>query len=231
MLAKLYPGEWREFVEELERNFTISVHDRNALEALFVSGIGDDRLYRAIEAWKDDHIPTFARTFEQIASLRTRLRDQGSTIDIIQVLWPTETNASYPASVIRKAHSTKVDIVPVEPNSRQQCFADLLPRVRGEFLWSMPGGSRLQLSSVAASSERIFGQLARDLRLAMYFDGSYSAIWRTSALNTLAQVRGFIPADMRETAEELKKIGYKYVGDRAPESALCHFENVYIIKS
>lgn len=63
--------------------------------------------------------------------------------------------------------------------------------------------------------------------IAMYFDGSYSVIYRVSALKEIATRRGLISANLQENAKMLQEAGYLLCSDTDLESALCEIEQIY----
>ena len=70
---------------------------------------------------------------------------------------------------------------------REMDFRRFIPLIKAEYLWIVPGGSSFMGAMTEMSLQRIFQSMRTHPTTALYSDGAYSMIYRTSALQSAAE--------------------------------------------
>lgn len=230
-LVRQHPDEWNNLIECMKRDFDVSAHTCNLLRSLNTSAIDDPIVTSKIEQWANHRLPAHYRTLKSLSDLHESLKERPLDlmgIDLVQILWPREKNPSGDKSAERVASEMGAEVISLETGiNREMDLAHFLPHVKGTYLWLMPGGSRFLAPMIAMSLRRILTYMESNPLVAVYFDGSYSLIYRVSALKEIASKTGIVPLNQQNITNMLREAGYSPCSDRGPECALCEIEQIY----
>jgi hypothetical protein len=227
-LVRYHPDEWNNFIERMKKDFGASERTVKQLKSLQVSAITDPIIISNAEHWMNHRLPVHGRTLEGLFELRKHLNETPiANVEFMQILWPREKNPGGDTSAEKLASEMGAEVISLETGANRELnLAKFLQSIRGDFLWVVPGGSRIDLLA-AMSFLRIFSQMNSNSQCALYFDGSYSAIYRVSALKQIAGKNGFISANLQDVGRELQQEGYSICGDRDRQASLCEIEEIY----
>jgi hypothetical protein len=126
------------------------------------------------------------------------------------------------------ARGMGVSLLPMPAGpSRELDMASLIPKVSGQFLWLVPGGTIVDSVLAAISLRRVIGYMAEDPNRSFYSDGSMCFIYRVEALRALLHSGHKLPANTGEMARVMQQAGYELAADSAPEGALCRLEEIF----
>jgi len=254
-LVRHYQVEWENCITDLSEIRGVSEKVCAQLRALNLRDIDDPAARTKVVEWVNWRLPTVHRTLTSLCDLRDlqnyeevkrkfkevggyslSRQDHEERIDflgfeLIQILWPQEKRPNSDKSrekVEKTATSMGIEVIPLETDiSKELNLAEVLPRVKGNLLWLVPGGSKVLWGAVEMGLKRVLDQFRDKPSMAAYFDGSYSLVYRVSALREIARKIGFISPNQQEVGSMLREAGYSLSGDRDPTMALCKIEQIY----
>ena len=218
-------------IEYARRELGASEHTCSLLRSINTTMITDPIIMSKVEGWANHRLPTHYRTLKSLSDLRKMLQEKLSEImsfDLVQILWPREKNPSGDTTAEKMASEMGAEIISLNTGIRREMdLSHFLPRVKGRYLWVLPGGSCFMAPLVGMSLHRVLNHMEQNRQIALYSDGSYSFICRVSALTQTANRRGSLPPDLRELGKVLHEDGFSFFGDSDPGSALCEIEQIY----
>jgi len=230
-LVKHHSQEWKLLIEYARNELGAQEHTCSLLQSLRTADITDPIIMSRVEGWANYRLPTHYRTLQSLVELRKMLKEEPGdmmSFDLVQILWPREKNPGGDTSAEKMASEMGAEVIQLDTGAKRDMDLFLfLPRVRGRYLWVLPGGSRFMAPLVYMSFRRVLNHMEQNEQVALYSDGLYSFICRVSALVQTAKRRGTLPADLRELGRVLHEDGFSSCGDSDPKSALCEIEEIY----
>lgn len=229
LVIRNHPQEWRICVERLETEFGISTDSAYRLRSGHLE-VADPGMREQIMRFMNHRLPTRGRTLQDLAELRDTVKDlrYQSGFDLVEILWPRERNPSGDQSAERMAESMGAKVIQLPTGlPRAMDLASMLPHISGEFVWLVPGGTKLMPPLVVLSLERVLRHLTGSPRRALYTDNAFSIIYRVAALKELLRSGKTLPADLREMGRLMRESGYELAVDHDDNSVLCDLEEVY----
>ena len=235
-LVRHQPDQWNNMIEYLKNDLKVSEHNCSLLRSLQLDEIKDPVIESKIEGWANWRLPTHSRTLMSLNELRERIQEEENNpkfadmtpFRLEQILWPREKNPFGDTSAEKWAADMGAEVIPLEAGrARELDLSVFLPRIKGTYLWILPGGSKFMRSLVMSSLRRVLLYMDGDPRTGMYFDGSYSFICRVSALRQAAGIDGTLPANFGYLAGALKEAGFLFSQDTDRDSQLCEIEKIY----
>ncbi len=230
-LVRHHPQEWDNFVAYIRKELGVSTRICDQLRTLNTQNVDDPIVISQCEQWVNHRLPCHYRTLKSLSDLRELMRDttlNWSGMELTQILCPRERNPTGDSSAERMFSEMGAEVMSLDAGSnREMDYAEILPRVKGRYLWLVPGGSRFMAPLVAMSLQRVFSQMESDSSMAVYFDGSYSLIYRVSALKEATAKAGSMRLNQENTTRILQQASYSCCGDHDPDCALCEIEAIY----
>lgn len=231
-VVRNYSAEWRNFVDTMNNQFNVPKAICEKLLRCDFSEVATTTLQNEITNFINSHIPNHGRTIRGLSGLRELLtrptfREMYS-FELIEIIWPRENDPTGILSDQRFAEPLGAKVIPMPASSDKTLnLTFLVQQIKGEFLWLIPGGTRIWVPDVITQLTRIFNFLTLSLQYALYFDGTYSTIYRASALKHLISQGKKLSADQRENGITLRTVGYEITADNNPSASLCHLEEIY----
>jgi hypothetical protein len=226
LVLRNFPEQWRGFVAEMRTDLAVPP---STIEQLMAGNLSaDDFTVRGkIEDFINNRLPGHVRTIKALAELHGELGQAIGGFDLSQITWPSERFAGGETAgqAYAKVRGIQVILSPAEAIEPLDLIP-LLPLIKGQFVWQVPIGSRLEPFVVAIQINRTLRSFASDQTLAMYFDGLYSTIYRLSALADLAERGEQLWSDPFRNARLLHQAGYKAISVDPP-IPFCHLESLY----
>ncbi|MCX5893305.1 MAG: hypothetical protein NTW80_10120 [Deltaproteobacteria bacterium] len=231
-LVRHHRQEWQNFISRMKSEFGISESICRKLRSVETAGIDDPVIISQTEQWANHRLPGHGRTLTDLAEMHQALQNQLfnliSSFELTQILWPREKHPLGDTSAEKMAASMGAEVISLDTGiKREMNLAEFLPRAKGDFLWLVPGGSRIFHPIVILSLQRILCHLKANPSVAIYHDGSYSVIYQVAALKLIASKYTFIPANVQEVAYLLQREHYSFCGDSGSKNPLCEIEEIY----
>jgi hypothetical protein len=227
LVVRNHPIEWRNFVERMRKEIGLSLAECERLYREVSIDVNDDRLREKILSFVNLRLPTYSRTFEDLVRLKKHLEEPFEVVmgsfRIVEVLWPREIDPSGDDSAERAAQSlgARVILFPTGA-SRVLDLLSLLPEIHGEYVWVLPGCTRI---TMLASLSLLRVKRAFDSRpqCAVYTDNADSFIYRVSALQAVLP----LASSSKDLHLLLKEAGFTPMVDDDDEHVLCELEKEF----
>jgi hypothetical protein len=229
------PNRWKVCVANLTSTHGVPKEACAQLLAGNFDAVTTPGAQREVERFVNLCLPAPGRTIDGLARLRDAASNGLFGYTISDILWPRETplNPSSQAKAMAEKSQALADRLRVNVLSSPTIgslaldLGWLLPHVHGEFLWMVPGGTRLPMSDPFGRLKRVIQHLTSSPRRALYSDNIASYVVRTSCLSELAHLGGSLPADPALLGRLLRQSGYELTGDENSELALCELEREF----
>lgn len=218
--------EWLNLADRIRKERQLSDEAYSRLRAGHIPAAGDPAVRREIDRWMNLRLPRHGRTLQGLAELRDQMRgDLGQIwqLELADIICPRQRDPSGNTDFRRLAESLGAVTVEVAEAGPMDLGA-LIGYVHGDYLWILPGGTRLSATMIALIPVMLAFQ--GNERLALYHDGSYSMIYRTAALRALLAAGMTLSGDLGENARKLQEAGFELVADDAGLS-LAELEPIY----
>lgn len=226
LVIRNHPQEWRNFVDRLKREFHVPEEVCARLRRGELAAAADPVTRREIERFMNLRLPSHGRTLQGLADLRKDMRGQLGQLwqlELSEIIWPRQKNPSGDMETERFVESLGVIIIDVEPASPLD-LGSHLKHVHGDYLWILPGGSRLDGTLTMMTLIRVLRAFQEKPKLALYRDQRYCMIYRTAALRTLMAAGNTLSAELRENARMLQQAGFELAAD---DGRLVEIEPLY----
>jgi hypothetical protein len=192
----------------------------------------DPAIHKEIEKFLNYRLPSHGRTLQGLAEIRDGLLEPGGInqlwqLQLSEILWPRQKNPSGDMGAEKFATSLGVTVHTIDTKNpgRFDLLGSFLNHVHGEYLWILPGGSRLSGPLTIMSLARVIRSFQENPKLALYSDSSYSYIYRTSALRELMAKGSTFSPELRDNARMLQEAGYQLAVDKNHD--LVEIESIY----
>jgi len=178
-------------------------------------------------------LPSHGRTLQGLAEIREQMTESGGLsqlwqIQLTEIIWPRQNEPSGDGTADALAASLGVTILTVDAAKPGPLdFGSLLKHVHGEYLWILPGGSRLSGPMTIMALIRVLRGFQDKPKLALYSDQCYCMIYRTSALRALAASGNALSAELRDNARMLQEAGFELAADNDPIHGLVEIESLF----
>lgn len=220
-----YPGAWDDFCERMKNDFNVSEKDYESLNALNVDNITDKYLNNKMEIFVNTYTPSHYRTLKGISDTRDYFKQYFKKLSVdVQIIFPMAGIPNNNQIVKQMADEFGVELINLG-NSGVMDIKSFFPRIRGDYLWFVPGGSEIIELSVKFELPMLIHNMDNDPSIGMAHDGQYSVIFRVSALKKLASETGSIPTDTREIGIALERLGYH--GQIKGGFPFCRYDDIF----
>ena len=230
-LIRHHPDEWKNFGERVGKDLGFEESDHKRLIAQDPALINRSQIVPHITRWANMRLPAHWRTLHCLSELRSSLTQAPMSLfglSLKQIIWPREKNPSCDDSAERIAAEIGAEVVSLSTGIvRELDFRQFTPMIKAEYLWIVPGGSSFMCAMTEMSLHRIFTAMRACPTAALYSDGAYSMIYRTSALQSAAE---HVPGAILTHAflcSIWERMCFSCIGDRDPEHPLCEIEKIY----
>ena len=231
LVIRNHSDEWRNFVDTMHYQFNITKAVCDKLLRGDLSDVVDSTLKNEIHTFVNFRIPNHGRTLRGLSEVRRLAREtleEMSSFELTEIIWPKEKDATGNLSDHELAEQVGAKVIPtIASNDKKLDLTFLVQQIKGDFLWLIPGGTRIWIPEVIMQLTRIFDFLTSSPRYALYFDGTYSTIYRVSALKHLISHGKKLSADLRENGSMIHNAGYEITTDDSSSASLCHLEEFY----
>jgi hypothetical protein len=232
LVIRNHPQEWRNCIERLKKDFHVPEEVCSRLGRGETSAAVDPVAQRQIERFMNMRLPSHGRTLQGLAEVRGQMRERGGLselwqLELSEVIWPRQKNSG-DTEAETFAASLGVMVVSIDgekPGPLDLGF--LLKHVHGDFLWILPGGSRLSGPMTMMALIRVLRGFQEKPQLALYSDQCYCMIYRTSALRALMASGRTLSAELRDNARMLQETGFELAADNDPIHGLVEIEALY----
>jgi hypothetical protein len=220
---------WGICVENIKSKTPISKQMEVRLLDGDVNTIANNASVRAeIERFVNICLPTSGRTLQDLARLRDYTRERGGMAEIIEIIWPRERDPAGDADVEGFVEPLGVTMIWIPTGaSRSLNLGSLLNSIHGEFVWLVPGGTKVPIPETRGRLDRVIRHLAASSRRAIYSDNIASCVLRVSALREQMARGHSLSSDVKDVGHLLREAGHELVGDDDPDLALCELERKY----
>lgn len=231
MVIRFHRQEWRNFTDRLRQTGVASDVVYAQLRQGILGSTGSEVSQR-IEEFMNLRMPTHWRTMHQLAALRADSRRLGTqclmSFELTEIIWPREKDPSGDTSAEILAERMGAKVIPWPTDAPRLMRLDhILSHLSGDYVWLLPGGTRIDSMMAAMSLERVMRYLSDSPMRSFYSDGADSLIYQVAALRNLADAGHPLPANSREMARLMQENGYEIAADDRPEAALCMLEEIY----
>lgn len=226
LVIRNHPQEWLNCVELLKREFQVPEDVCSRLRRGDLSAAADPVTQREIQRWFMMRLPTHGRTLQGLAELRKDMRGQLGQLwqlELSEIIWPRPKNPSGDMEAEKLAESLEVITIGAEQAGPLD-LGSLLKHVHGDYLWILPGSSRLDGTLTMMALIRVLRAFQEKPKLALYYDQHYSMIYRTAALRALMASGNTLSAELRENARMLQQAGFELATD---DGRLVKIEPLY----
>ena len=226
LVIRNHPQEWLNCVDRLKREFHVPEEVCSRLRRGEIAAAADPVTRREIERWFMMRLPSHGRTLQGLADLREAMRGQLGQLwqlELSEIIWPRQKNPSGDMEAEKLAESLGVITIGAEKAGPLD-LGSLLKYVHGDYLWILPGGSRLSGTFTMMALIRVLRAFQEKPKLALYSDQRYCMIYRTAALRTLMASGNTLSADLRENARMLQQAGFELAAD---DGRLVEIEPLY----
>ena len=230
LVIRNHPQEWLNCVERLRHDLHASGDMCSRLQTGDLDAADDPAIQREIERFMNLRLPTHGRTLQGLAELRGNMRGPGISqlwqLDLVDIIWPRQKDPSGNRNAERLAESLGV----VDAGTDRAGPIDLgslLGYVHGEYLWILPGGTRLDGVATMTALIRVLNGFKENRKLALYSDGHYCMIYRTEALRALMSSGHTLSAELQDNARMLQQAGFELAADDDPGFGLVKLEPLY----
>ena len=228
LVIRNYPREWRNCVAMLGSEFAVG---SAICDQLLRGGLNENLNKSAqdeIKRFMTRRLPSYGRTLDGLAEVRRYFADHraGSLrVSLCNILWPRQIGLAGEAEAEEMSKVLEVESLIVDQAGPLDLGA-VLQHVCGEYLWILPGGSRLDGPTTVMRLNRVLLSFESDAKLALYSDQLYCKLYRTRALRTLMASGQVLSANLGESARMLVDAGFQVsVGD--PAMPLAEIEALY----
>ena len=222
-------GRWGICVENITSKTPMSEEMKACLLDGNMDPIANNAAAQAeVERFVNVCLPTSGRTLQGLARLREHTQSLRGVAEIIEIIWPRERNPSGDAHIAKFSEPLGITVIWIPtgaPNTLD--LGSLLHGIHGEFVWLVPGGTRLPITDAVERLDRVIGCLAASPKRAVYSDNIASCVLRVSALHELVRRGQPLPPDQGDLGRLLRQAGYELVGDDDPDLALCELEGEF----
>lgn len=232
-LIRYHPGEWKNFIEYLSKELKVSETICNRMKSKFfkMGEITDPIVSSKILEWCTQRLPYHGRTFKCLSDLRKSCAKLPPSplgnITIDDILWPKENDPDGDNSSEKIATEMGVKVLPMKTGmNRELNMIDILPHIKSDFLWVVPGGSNVSPLAIM-SLPLILARFGENKKVSLYHDASYSFILRTLVLKDIVEKSGSLSLHMQAIALEFKRLGYLMITESDSQSPLCEIENFF----
>ena len=233
LVIRNHPQEWRNCVERLKKDFHIQEEVCLRLRGGGMSAALDPATQREIERFMNLRLPSHGRTLQGLVDVRKQMLEPGGLsqlwqLDLCEIIWPRQKDPSGDAKAERFAESLGVIVLSIDAGKAGPLdLGALLEHVHGDYLWILPGGSRLSGPMTIMALIRVLRGFQEKPKLALYSDQCYSMIYRTAALRTLMAAGNTLSAELRDNARMLQDAGFELAADNDPIHGLVDVESLY----
>jgi hypothetical protein len=231
LVVRNHPQEWLNCVERLEREFHIPKEVCSRLRRGEIAAAADPVTRREIERFMNLRLPSHGRTLQGLADLRKAMREdflgQMWQLEFSEIIWPRQKNPSGNMETEKFAESLGVIVIGAEKAGPLD-LGSLLKYVHGDYLWILPGGSRLRGTPLTMMALiHVLRAFQENPKLALYNDPPYCMIYRTAALRALMAAGKALSAELSENARMLQQAGFELAADDDPRSRIVEIEPLY----
>jgi len=233
LVIRNHQQEWRNCVERLKKDFHVPEEVCARLRRGDTAAAVDPTAQREIERFINLRLPSHGRTLQGLAEIREQMREPGGLsqvweLQLIEIIWPRQKNPSGDRKAEEFAASLGVTVLGIDTEKPGPLdLGYLLKRVHGEFLWILPGGSRLSGPMTIMALIRVLRGFQEKPKLGLYSDQCYSMIYRTSALRALVASGKTPSSELRDNAKMLQEAGFELSADNDPNHGLVEIESLY----
>ncbi len=233
LVIRNHPQEWNNCLERLRNKFHASEAMCSRLRKGEIVAEVDTAINKEIEKFMNLRLPSHGRTLQGLADIRDQLLETGGLnqlwqLQLSEILWPKQKSSSYGdkrtedfvASLGVTVHS--IDAEKPEPFD---LLGSLLKHVHSDYLWILPGGSRLSGPMTIMTLFQVLRGFQENPKLALYSGSHYSMIFRTSTLRELMAAGNTFSPELRDTGRMLQEAGFDLVVDKIND--LVEIEPIY----
>ncbi len=231
LVIRNHPQEWRNCVERLGNDFGVSEAVCARLLRGEVSAVSDEAAQDQIEGFMNFRLPSHGRTLQGLAELREALRaprlGKFVQIELTEIIWPWQGPPRDPRA---ESLAESLGVIVVDFDTAEAGPIDLeslLDHVHGDFLWVLPGGTRVWGAMAVMALTRVLRTFQERPKMALYSDQHYSQIYRTEALRALLKAGKALSADARENGRLLQEADFGIAADDERMHALAELEPLY----
>lgn len=230
-LIRFHPNEWKNFSERVGEELRLSESERKRLVAQDPALMNNSEIGPRITQCANMRLPSQWRTLNCLSKLRASLTREPMSLfglRLQEIIWPREKNPLGDDSAERMALEMGAEVVSLSTGiARELDLRRFIPLIKAEYLWIVPGGSSFMGAMTEMSLQRIFQSMRACPTAALYSDGSYSMIYRTSALQSAAERVPEAVLTHSLLCSIWERMGFSCLGDRDPEHPLCEIEKIY----
>ncbi|MBI2422954.1 MAG: toll/interleukin-1 receptor domain-containing protein [Candidatus Hydrogenedentes bacterium] len=235
LVIRNHPQQWRNCVERLRNDFHVAEEVCSRLLKGETSAATDAVTQGEIEHFMNMRLPSHGRTLQGLADIRKQMSEPGGLSELWQlkmseIIWPRLKHPSGDTEAKKFAASLGVTVIGIdalEDKPEPLDIGSLLRHVHGDFLWILPGGSRLSGPMTIMALIRILRGFQEKPRLALYSDQSYCMIYRMEALRSLVAAGNKLSSELRDNARMLQESGFELAADNDPIHGLVEVEPLY----
>ena len=234
-----HSDEWKNFSNRMQLHSRLTATTRRRIESGDVPEDLDASLHDELHAFINLRLPYHWRTVKSLADLRQELTGPMAQVcdygfQLTQIITPYErapsdnVQSQTQSDNFRSIEALGAELALIETGlTRKLGLAQHLPRVKGELLWIIAGGTHFDAMHVILAMKRVISAFRSDPRLAFYSDDAYSFIYRTSALWELHEDGQDFGTDWSQAAHLLEAAGYRC--SQAPDQfgSLSELEPLY----
>jgi hypothetical protein len=215
--------EWRTEVERMAQKFRLAPAMANALRSGKVDAV--PAVQAEIHRLVNDYTPRPLRTIRGLGELKTALGQLPQHRQFqFEILYPRQSSASAEMSpeALEKFGATAITLESINGS-----INPLLSHVKGDLLWIVPGATKVVAANTVEKIERMVNYFDANSAAALYHDGLYSMILRTSACQKMAEQGQALPTNAEKLAQAIRAAGHKASRDSNKEDALCTLESEF----
>ncbi len=233
LVIRNHAQEWRACVERLAKDLHVPEEVCARLREGDTTGVVDPAAWPEIEQFMNQRLPSHGRTLQGLADLRKRMLESGGLslpwrLELSEIIWPRQRNPTGDRSAEMFAESLGAVVVSVDSEKPGPLdLGSLLQHIHGDYIWILPGGSRLSGPRVSMALTRVIRGFQERPKVALYSDQCYSMVYRTAALRALIANGKTLSAELRDNAVMLQQAGFELAADSDSIHSLVEIEPVY----
>ena len=233
LVIRNHKQQWQKCIERLKKDFNLNEEMCSRLQKGEQFEFLDFDVKNVVDRFMNLRLPTPVRTLRGLAEIRDELLKPAGfredwNLQITDILWPRWKNPNIDKQTENIALSYGVTIVGVAvENSNSISIGSFVNQIHGEYLWKLPGGTRLSGTITEMALYRVLLLFKKNPKLAFYSDQCYCLIYRTSALRALIASGKILSSDDRENARMIEEAGYDLAADNNPILSLVKLESIY----
>jgi hypothetical protein len=235
LVIRNHPQEWQNCVERLKNDFHVPEDMCARLQRGDTSAAKDAVTQGEIERFMNLRLPSHGRTLQGLADIREQMSEGGGLAALWQlkmpeIIWPRPKHPSGDTEAKKFAASLGITVISIDTPWDKQAplnLGALLEHVHGDYLWILPGGSRLSGPMTIMALIRVLRSFQEKPKLGMYSDQCYCMIYRMKALRALMASGKKLSAELRDNARMLQESGYELAADNDSIHGLVEIESLY----